>query len=175
MSDWDPQWSSPPLSPPSASHDEAPSSDASAAASRDDSPRLQAEAPPATVVASQGGSSPMSLLNAHIKEYLVALELSDLASLFMEEAKKNSDIPPVPFVEMWVQLESQMMPGSPPSYDKQMAPMLSLNEGIEKYLEHLQIDRRSFSEKAWRHVVRRIPLIAIWMERIYPQIQAGLH
>ncbi|XP_056167375.1 uncharacterized protein LOC130138176 [Syzygium oleosum] len=116
----------------------------------------------------------MSLLNTYIKEYLVELGLSDLASLFMEEAKKNADIPPVPFVQMWVQLESQMNPCSPPSYDKQMAPMLSLNEGVEKYLEHLQIDRRSFSEKAWRHVVHRIPLIAIWMERIYPQIGAGV-
>ncbi|KAI6689168.1 hypothetical protein NL676_025996 [Syzygium grande] len=153
MSDWDPHWSSPPpLSPPSASHDEAPSSDAPAAESRDDSPPLAslqaAAAPPATAVTSHGGSSPMSHLNTYIKEYLVQLGLSDLASLFMEEAKKNADIPPVPFVQMWFQLESQMIPCSPPSYDKQMVPMFSLNEGVEKYLEHLQIDRRSFSEKA---------------------------
>ncbi|KAI6689172.1 hypothetical protein NL676_026000 [Syzygium grande] len=120
MSDWDPRWSSsPPLSPPSASHDEAPSSDAPAAESRDDSPPLAslqaAAAPPATAVTSHGGSSPMSHLNTYIKEYLVQLGLSDLASLFMEEAEKNADIPPVPFVQMWFQLESQMIPCSPPS------------------------------------------------------------
>ncbi|KAF8024692.1 hypothetical protein BT93_F1772 [Corymbia citriodora subsp. variegata] len=167
MSDWNPLWSASP--PPPLSPEAAPPHVASAS-----SEVSSDEAPPHAAAASQIGSSPLSdetlkRLNAYIKEYLDQLELSNLACRFVEEAEKKTDIPPVPFVQTWVQLESQMIPCSLPSDDKQMAQMLSLNEGVEEYLDYLELDRRSFSEKAWRRAVRNIPLITIWMERIYPQ------